>query len=325
MKRFIIVFSILALFAGILSCDSSSDPAPVTKLTATVTYTASGGKAPAPDGTNKIYLYLYKNAPADGKVTPDYETSTSTAIASGTEYTLSISDIDAGDYYAMVFVDEYDMDADGTVEPDTSEGYEFYAGAANPASSEQVTVTSGSTTTISINFDDRRLLSTAAAFQTATTGTVTVQTRYTGTLTTATGNDNIGKIHVYLYKTWPPVSGDPAVENAQVIPDYSAKSDTTVADAATQYTINVSGVLPGNYYVVIFYDFKNHTNNLAGNTDRYILYNADDTTYYTGNITSEADAVTVDAGLTETLTLDFYDESIQFGSGGAFQSVLNEE
>jgi len=157
-------------------------------------------------------------------------------------------------------------------------------------------------------------------------GSITVKTVYGNcTLTsvdlTTTTDQNIGKIHVYLYKTWPPVSGDPEVENAQVIPDYSAKSDTTVADNTTEYTITVDGVSPGEYYVVVFYDFKIHTNNLAGNTDRYILYNANDTTFYTGNITSEATAVTVTDGSSTTLELDFYNDAVLFGSGGSFQTT----
>lgn len=136
----------------------------------------------------------------------------------------------------------------------------------------------------------------------ATTGSITINATYTGSLEDAT-DPGSKKIYVYLYST--------LADNAQDATNLVYQTCTDAAAAAgEQKTLTISNIAPGSYYAVVFYDYKTHNNNIAGNGDRYVIYNA--TPY-----TADAAAVTVTAGSSETLAVSFGDD-YTLQSGGSF-------
>jgi hypothetical protein len=138
-------------------------------------------------------------------------------------------------------------------------------------------------------------------------GILEVKATYTGTpIAGVTGvSDGSGKIFLYMYAA--------LGTNAQNAPAYQA---STAAEAVlnTEYTITINSIAPGNYYVVVFYDYKKHTNNTAGNTDRYELYN-------NVNTVSAASAVAVANDSTTSLIGISFDNTWLLDSGGAFDTV----
>ena len=307
MKR-ILILSLLALvtfcFAG---CSGGDSADPVTTGTITVKATYTGAAATTGDG--KVYVYLYKTLGSNAQTAPDYQGSI--AATSGTECTITIPNIAPDTYYAVVF---YDSINDAGYKASADDPYMIYNSPRFTADAKALTVSAGSSETLTVAFTDIYELGAGGVFNIPS---IVVKTKYNGTLTTETGNDNIGKIHVYIYSSWP--------ANAQVLPAYSGKSQSVVADSTTQNVIAIGDIPSGSYYVLVFYDYKIHASNLAGNTDRYIIYNSNDTTYYTGNIASEATTLSLSSVSTQTLIFDFYGNNYVFGSSGSFQATSNPE
>lgn len=142
-----------------------------------------------------------------------------------------------------------------------------------------------------------------------TTGTITVKATYNGTVEDAT-SPGTKKIYVYLYKTLPTTAEDDSN------PDYSMSTEAAVS-IGVESTVTIGNIVPGNYSVVIFYDYKAHNLNIAGKDDRYVIYDAGDTVNFTTNIISEADAVSVDVNSSDVITVSFGDD-YKLDSSGAF-------
>jgi hypothetical protein len=134
------------------------------------------------------------------------------------------------------------------------------------------------------------------------TGSITINATYTGSLE-YTGDAGTKKIYVYLYEALP--------DNAQDAsnPIYQVSTDAAAAIGVEQ-TITVDNIEPGSYYVVVFYDYKSHNQNIAGNSDRYTIYNS---TQYI----QDAEAVAVEAGSGDILDVTFGD-SYTIQSDGKF-------
>lgn len=134
-----------------------------------------------------------------------------------------------------------------------------------------------------------------------TTGSITVNATYNGSLEDATAPGS-KKIYVYLYST---------LTNAQATPVALGSTDGA-ATVGTEYSITVSNITPGSYYVVVFYDYKTHTNNIAGKGDRYIIYN-------TTQLVSDADSVAVTAGSKNEYDVAF-DNTYILDDSGAYDT-----
>ncbi len=141
------------------------------------------------------------------------------------------------------------------------------------------------------------------------TGVITVKATYTGTAADATAPGS-KKIYVYLYKTLSANAQDASA------PDYSLSTDAAVA-IGVESTITIADIAPGEYSVVVFYDYKTHNLNIAGKDDRYVIYDAGDTVNYTTNIVSEADKISVGNDSSDTITVTFGDD-YKLDSDGAF-------
>lgn len=134
-------------------------------------------------------------------------------------------------------------------------------------------------------------------------GILTVNATYTGTAKT----DGSGRIYVYLYTS---------LRTAQDTPVYQGSTDSEADN--TEKAISVKGIAAGDYYVLVLYDYKLHNQNIAGNTDRYALYESvNNTTAYL----YEAAQVAVADNNPVELDLSFGDD-YQIGSDGRYMSSL---
>lgn len=129
-------------------------------------------------------------------------------------------------------------------------------------------------------------------------GTVVVKATYTGTAKT-TGT---GMLFACLYKT---------LSTAQAVPDYGVRTPDE-AVVGTEYTLTLGRVAPGDYYLLVFYDFRQHNLHDAGNTDRYMLYEGQ-------HLAAGAAAVAVRAGATTALPGVRFGDEYLLGPGGSYQ------
>jgi hypothetical protein len=95
-------------------------------------------------------------------------------------------------------------------------------------------------------------------------GSLSVTAQYTGTLTDETQLGD-GKLYVYLFETAP--------VDSKAVKDYDTSTPAAV-ELSTDYIIELNDLPVGDYYMMIFYDYKKHTNTVPGKSDRYTLYNA---------------------------------------------------
>lgn len=122
-------------------------------------------------------------------------------------------------------------------------------------------------------------------------------------------------VYVYLYTKLGLFPDDFYIEEAQ------SDSPFTEAGAKTG-TITMTKVNAGDYYMLVFYDKKEHTNKLPGNTDLYMLYDGVGPNYSSGspydatNGDPDAGLVTITKGQTETIDMVY--ESAAFQSQGAW-------
>jgi len=109
-------------------------------------------------------------------------------------------------------------------------------------------------------------------------GTVTVKATYTGTIKgdVVGVSDGTGKVFVYFFNTL-------TTADAGIV--YSASTAAAVS-LNVEETISKSGIAPGTYYVLVFYDYKAGAKDV-NQTDRYELYN---------NHNCAADASTITVG-----------------------------
>jgi hypothetical protein len=92
--------------------------------------------------------------------------------------------------------------------------------------------------------------------------TLTVKVTYNGTASSDASATK--KIYVYLYNQ--------ALGTTPRSPDAVYTGSTAGAvTVGVEETISISGVASGNYYVLVFYDFKSGSNP-DNKTDRYVLY-----------------------------------------------------
>lgn len=129
-------------------------------------------------------------------------------------------------------------------------------------------------------------------------GTVVVKATYTGT-PKSTGT---GMMFACLYKT---------LSTAQAVPEYGVRTPDEAA-VGTEYTLTLGRVAPGDYYLLVFYDFRQHNLHDAGNTDRYLLYEGQ-------HLAASATAVAVRAGETTALPGVHFGDDYLLGPGGSYQ------
>lgn len=129
-------------------------------------------------------------------------------------------------------------------------------------------------------------------------GTVVVKATYTGTVK-STGT---GALFACLYK---------ALSTAQALPDYGVRT-TAEAAVGTEYTLTLGKVAPGNYYLLVFYDFRQHNQHDAGNTDRYLLYEGQ-------HLAAGASAIAVRTGETAAPAVVSFGDEYLLGAGGSYQ------
>ncbi|MEW6752716.1 MAG: hypothetical protein AB1505_17305 [Candidatus Latescibacterota bacterium] len=129
-------------------------------------------------------------------------------------------------------------------------------------------------------------------------GSLVIRATYTGT----SASGGTGRLFAYVYK---------ALTNAQGVPDYQASTDAAV-QMGTQYALSIDGLAPGAYYVLVFYDFRLHNQNVAGNQDRYVLYAGQ-------HLPAGATAVQITSGAPVELAGVTFGDDFVLGSGGAYQ------
>jgi hypothetical protein len=129
-------------------------------------------------------------------------------------------------------------------------------------------------------------------------GTVVVRATYTGT-PRSTGT---GALFACLYKT---------LSTAQALPEYRAQTPAEAA-VGTEYTLTLEQVAPGDYYLLVFYDFQQHNQHDAGRADRYVLYEGQ-------HLAAGAAAIAVRSGQTATPAALRFGDEFQLGLGGAYQ------
>lgn len=250
---------------------------PPADLTVNVTYNG----AAAGSGTGRIFVHLYDAGAWESQTPygtrlpnePAYIGSTVGAITPGDGATITFTDIAQWDYYIVVFYDYKDGDTDSPVNSndDSSEDrYIIYSGTGNvgiPGSASAYSLTGDQTLNLAAFGDDytfqTNILSNALFMQ---TGSLTVHATYTGSEpTTSVGTK---RISVYLYESLG--TGPHAVGS---MPIYSASTPSAVT-LDTEYALSITNILPGNYYVFVYYDYRSGTGTTPANqTDRYVLYN----------------------------------------------------
>ncbi|MBN2160961.1 MAG: hypothetical protein JW807_16340 [Spirochaetes bacterium] len=142
--------------------------------------------------------------------------------------------------------------------------------------------------------DDYQIQSGRAFLQPAS---LTVTATYNGTaFDTGTGN-----IYVYLYTSRPTASRTPT-------PAYTGVT-AAPATVGVASDISIPSIAPGNYFMLVFYDYASGTNP-DNRYDRYILYD---------NTGSSAAATTVSISGAATATGVSFDDTHQIGSSNALE------
>lgn len=113
-------------------------------------------------GTGKLFAYLYKSL-STAQAVPDYQASSETEAAVGTEYTLTLNNVAAGDYYLLIV---YDSKLHNQHDAGNGDRYVLYNGQHLAGSAAVVAVQAGATTTLSgISFGDEFQLGSGGSFQ----------------------------------------------------------------------------------------------------------------------------------------------------------------
>ena len=251
-----------------------------------------------------MFVYLYSTLGRGTRLpgAPIYTGSTDTAVTPGNEATITLGGIDQGDYYVLVFYDY----ATGSFDDSPTDRYIFYDGAHYPGNATMVSLT-GDQTLNGVAFGNdytfqTNVLNNALFMQ---MGSLTVHATYTG----AEPVSSIGskKIYVYLYDSLndsTPTSGG----TRDPLPIYTGLTDSAVS-VGNPSDITIDNILPGDYYIVVFYDYRSGSNP-DNQTDPYIIYNNIEFPY------EGASPLTISTG-TELSGISF-DYSKTLSSGGAF-------
>ena len=304
MKKILqLIFIVCILF--LISCNNSAQnnqinplaiaviPQGSSSLTVKATYTGS----PRTDGTGKIFVYLYDQPLEATSRYPAalYTGSTDSEVTPGVEATVTITDIADGDYYVLVF---YDYHSGGNNDNQTDR-YWLYNNTGYPLVASTLTI-KGAKVLKNVTFGDTYILQPNSAFMTASGHYVSLQATYNGTV--GTGDQ---RIHVYLYSTTPGTTiSSPA-------PVYKVTSNNTVS-VGVPTSIIIGGVLPGDYYALVFYGYASSSPNIGVENDRYIFYNNQ-------QYPDMATKVTVGSSDVSLGSISFGDSYV-LGAGGAFNS-----
>jgi hypothetical protein len=261
-------------------------------LTVKATYIGT----PATDGTGKIFVYLYDSLEATTRYpVPIYTGSTDSAVTPGVEANITIPDIADGDYYVLVF---YDYHTGGN-DDNQMDRYWLYNGTGYTAIASKLTI-KGTKILKNVTFGNTYTLQPSSAFETATGHFVSLRATYNGT---AGSGDQ--RIHVFLYST------NPGTTVSSPAPVYKVTSNDTVAPGDSA-SIVVSGVLPGNYYALVFYGYASSGTSIGVQDDRYIFYN-------NKQYPDEATMVTVGSSDVDLGSMSFGDSYV-LGASGTFNS-----
>jgi hypothetical protein len=246
-------------------------------------------------GTQKINVQLYRSLGATTRDPEPLYIGTTAAATTGTEETITINGIVDGNYYVLV---TYDYRS-GDYPENQQDPYILYNNTGYPGNASTVAI-SGNTNLGAITFDDTYRLLIGSAFKSpAGSYTLTMKAQYNGTA--GTGD---GKIHVYLYNAL----GD------TVTTPYKSAVTNSAAVIGDSYSFAFNGVIPGNYYVLVLYDFSTTGTDTPGlQNDRYIFYNAK-------QYIDEANTVSIVAtDVNMSGTISFGNDYI-LGAGGTFMS-----
>lgn len=290
-----------------LQSGSSYMKAPVT-LTVKATYTGTV----ASTGTGNMYVYLYSALSRGTRLGGSLGKTGSVAATVGDEATITIADVDQGDYYMLIFYDY----ASGSNPDSATDRYILYNGAQYPADADKISLTADAEYS-GITFGNDYTFQTNVLGDTLymQSGSLTVNATYGGTEPNATdpGSTKIGtmKIYVYLYDSLDDSTATSGgTRDAGYLPIYTGSTSgaVTVGNAAD---ITISNILPGSYYMVVFYDFYKGSNPDNQN-DRYIIYNNVEFPASTG-----VDAVDISTGSNSVTGIGFGDD-YKLSSGSLF-------
>lgn len=244
--------------------------------TLTVNATYTGVESTDADATKKMYVYLYGSLGSDIQ-NPLYTGSSSGTVSSGASEAVTVSSVAPGKYYALVFYDS----SHGTSVGSSGDPYILFTNTSYPGNATKFVMTGDLTLTPSISFTDANVLGSNGAYKTpSSTYTLTVSAAYTGT---RPAEDR--SMYVYLYSLL-----GTGTRNTY-FPIYTGAS--SAVSSTDPYTITIDNVIPGDYYVLVFYNYNyNVTNSYYDNqNDRYRLY--DNAVPAGTRCRSEADPYTV--------------------------------
>lgn len=290
-------------FGDTYKLDTESFYATGSTYTLTVKATYTGVESADPTATKYMYVYLYGALGTDTQ-NPIRTGTSSTPVVSGNEQTITVNNVPPGKYYALVFYDS----SFGTAVDSAGDPYIFFTATPYPGNATKF-VMNGDLTLPSISFVDTNTLQADNAYMTpASTYTLTVNAAYTGTLHTP---DPTTSIHVYLYSLL-----GTGTRNSY-LPIYTGVSSAVTS--TDPYAITINNVIPGNYYVLVFYNYS-HTDTSANNDskdDRYRLY--DNVVPAGTRCRGEADQLTI-SGPTDLSNISI-DNTIYLRSSAAYDNA----
>ena len=225
-------------------------------LTVNATYNGTDFTFGSGLATGRLFVYLYDSMGTDTR-TPDpvWVGSTSTAATIGDQTAVTLSNITAGSYYAVLF---YDFNEEAGHYDSEGDRYLLYNNKQFAGQATQIVIADGgSATWDNAVFDNSYTLQTGSAYMTAPVA-LTVKATYNGTAATT----GLGNMHVYLYSAL--TRGTRLGGN----PSYTGSVAAIVGDEAT---VTIPGVDQGYYYVLVFYDYASGANADSA-TDRYVFY-----------------------------------------------------
>jgi hypothetical protein len=227
-------------------------------LPATLTVNATYNGATATTGTGKLFVFLYDSMGTDTRTpAPVYIASSTGAAAVGVQSQIVFSNILAGSYKAVLF---YDYSAEVGHDDSVDDRYVIYDNRQYKDLADTITLADGGSQTWTRSFGDSYTLQADGAYMTASSPvTLTVNAAYTGAVTPDVSAT--GKLYAYLYD---------ALGRATRLPDSPNYTGAT-GSAGTTGTITISGIVPGDYYIVYFYDNTYWSSNVDSPGDKYLL------------------------------------------------------
>jgi hypothetical protein len=228
-------------------------------LTVNATYNGTEYTSGSGSPSGRLFVYLYDTLGADTRTpTPVFSGSTVAAATTGVLTPIILTNVAAGTYYAVV---GYDFNEEAGHLDSVGDRYLLYNNKQYASLADTITISDGGSATWNgATFGDSYTLQANGAYMTPSSPvTLTVNATYTGAVTPDASAT--GKIYVYLYD---------ALGKGTRLPDDPNYSGATLIAGATG-TITVNGIVPGDYYLVTFYDNSYSASRIDSPGDKYLL------------------------------------------------------